>query len=95
MQLHTVFTALILTLALPAQQPAPQPAPSARVEAARAAAAAAWKAHDREAVVTAYRRLVELEPDETAAWHRLGFALHQLGRYDEALAANERAATLW
>ncbi|HEX6811942.1 MAG TPA: DJ-1/PfpI family protein [Planctomycetota bacterium] len=87
MPLTTVFAFLLSALALPAQ--------ASSVDEARAAAEAAWRAQDREAVVPAYRRLVEFVPEETVAWHRLGFALHRLGRFDEALAANERAAALW
>jgi putative intracellular protease/amidase len=76
-----------VALTLSAQQPA--------LDAARAAADAAWAARDPQAALPAYRRLVELAPDDVVAWHRLGYVLHQLARYEEALPAHERAASLW
>jgi len=76
-----------LALALPAQETA--------LETARTAAEAAWKARDFEAAVPAYRHLVELAEDDVSGWHHLGYALHVLERYDDALLAHQRAAALW
>jgi tetratricopeptide (TPR) repeat protein len=42
----------------------------------------------------AYRRLLTLQPDRPDAWYNLGFVLHRLARYDEALQAYQGALDL-
>lgn len=87
MRTHTAIFLLALAATLPAQPPT--------LDAARTTAEAAWKAREYDAAIPAYRRLVELAPDDTVGWHHLGYALHVLGRFDEALVAHERAAALF
>lgn len=57
---------------------------------ARSAAAAAWSAQKWQAASANYRKVVEHDPKDGQAWHRLGYALHAQGRLDEALQAHER-----
>ena len=73
------------TATLPAQQ--------GKAPDARKAAEAAWQSQDWQAASASYRSVVEADPDDGEAWHRLGYALHALGKLDEALAAHERTAT--
>ena len=44
------------------------------------------------AAADAYGQIVEQEPGNGRAWFRLGFALHSVGRIDEALEAHLKAA---
>lgn len=87
MRFHLSSVLFALALGLPAQ--------SATLESVRATAEAAWKARDHDAAIPAYRRLVELLPDDTVAWHHLGYALHKAERFEEALVAHQRAAGLF
>ncbi len=57
-------------------------------------ASQAFDAGDWVAAAEAYQRLVASHDDDAVAWHRLGFALHSLGRFTDALPAHERAAKL-
>src|SRR5690606_3948937 len=50
---------------------------------AYAAGEAAWQEQDWEAAAAAYGTVVEHAPKDGRAWHRLGYALHALGRLDE------------
>jgi tetratricopeptide (TPR) repeat protein len=45
----------------------------------------------RAEALDAYRRLVEVRPEEADAWYNLGYLLRTEGRYEEALAAYGRA----
>lgn len=56
----------------------------------RAAANAAWSAQKWQAASASYQKVVEHNPKDGQAWHRLGYALHAQGRLDEALEAHER-----
>ena len=54
---------------------------------------AAFQRQDWETAAAAYRPLSELAPTDGGVWYRLGYALHALGRLDEAVVAHEKAAT--
>ncbi|MEQ8790498.1 MAG: DUF6165 family protein [Pirellulaceae bacterium] len=57
----------------------------------------AWKVHQQGEVARAesvYRDVLAAQPDNAAAWCYLGIALHDLRRYDEAVAAYRRALEL-
>jgi tetratricopeptide (TPR) repeat protein len=47
--------------------------------------------HDVSAAATAYQRFLEARPASLGGWNNLGLYLSGLGRYEEALAAFERA----
>jgi len=47
-----------------------------------------------EEALRAYRRAVEIEPDDALAWNNKGVSLRRLGRHEEALRAFERAYEL-
>lgn len=63
--------------------------------ALRQAAEAAWQARDYEKVVVTATALTEAAPEDAAAWHHLGYALHTLGRLEQAIVAHERCAALY
>jgi len=44
-----------------------------------------------EDAVSAYRRVVSIDPTYAAAWNNLGLLLHRMGRYDEAEASYRSA----
>lgn len=44
------------------------------------------------AAAEAYAKVTEADPAQGKAWYQLGAAFHQLGSYEKASAANERAA---
>lgn len=52
------------------------------------------RADSHEATLRAYRRAVEVAPDDAGAHRGMAQALYDLGRYDEALASFGRAAEL-
>lgn len=83
-------TALLLlafcTAAAPAQEPTP--------DALRLSADAAWQARDYPKAAEAFATLTAAAPTDAEAWYRLGYALHALGRLDEALPAHRKAAEL-
>ncbi len=98
--LHAVYGLLALSLsvgslAAPAVAQTPAPAPR---DAAGVGESPALDEHFREQrwsqAVDGYRRLVEAEPENARAWFRLGYALHALERWDEALECHEQAAVL-
>lgn len=45
-----------------------------------------------ESAAGTFRSLIEIDSSDASAWLGLGIALHQLGRYEEAIAAHEKAA---
>lgn len=49
---------------------------------------------EMEAAIEKYRSCIELDPDYFDAWHALGMALMKTGRFQEAIAAGERATRL-
>jgi len=75
---------MLITLALLAY-------PTDDLAQARAAADRAWTARDWEKTAEACRRVTGLAPDDAVHWHRLGYALHSLGRLDEAMTAHRKA----
>jgi tetratricopeptide (TPR) repeat protein len=78
---------LMLLTAVPAGAQAPPPAPSAKEQAAAALLTPAnWPA-----AVVAYRELVEVEPTNPRAAFGLGVALHETGKYADAIEALSRA----
>src|SRR5262245_30036255 len=54
----------------------------------------AWDAKKWDDAITSYRAVVKLDPNNAIAWHHLGYALHTLGRLDEALEAHLKAAEM-
>lgn len=52
----------------------------------------AFAVRDWEQAATSYRMVVEYDPYNAMAWHRLGYALHALHRLDEAVDAHRRAS---
>ncbi|MCO6457553.1 MAG: hypothetical protein J5I93_19810 [Pirellulaceae bacterium] len=52
----------------------------------------AFAIRDWEQAATSYRMVVEYDPYNAMAWHRLGYALHALQRLDEAIDAHRRAS---
>jgi putative intracellular protease/amidase len=79
---------LLLSTVLPAQG-------AADVATLREAAEAAWKERDYDKAVETHRALTAAAPDDVKAWHHLGYALHALGRMEEALAAHQKGAALF
>jgi tetratricopeptide (TPR) repeat protein len=69
----------ILDVEPPAPTPAPQPAP---------------ESNSFEKSVNVYRRITDINPTNDRAWDTLGLSLKSLGRYDEAVAAFEKAISL-
>lgn len=57
-------------------------------------AARFFQAQDWERAAAAYQEIVESEPENGRAWARLGISLTGLSRYDEAIAALEKAESL-
>ena len=51
----------------------------------RAAAQTAFSAREWEEAVRHYRALLQIDEKDGVAWQNLGYALHTLGRHDEAL----------
>jgi tetratricopeptide (TPR) repeat protein len=49
---------------------------------------------DWPAAVSAFRRAVDLRPDFADAWNELGYALRNVGRYQESLGAYDTALRL-
>ena len=47
-----------------------------------------------EEALASYEKAVELDPEDSAAWTNMGFALLMLGRYEELLASFEKALEL-
>lgn len=91
---HLLFVASLSAFACFAAAPAAsaqEPTPAVGKQS-RSAADAAWQTKDWENAAVNYRKVVDADPKDGEAWHRLGFALHSLGKLDEALAAHEKAA---
>ncbi len=82
-RIAAVAFAFVLSALPVAQGQSPQPTE----------AAAAFQAGDYTRAAEAYAEWVEANPGDGLAWHRLGYALHALGRYEEALAAHVKAAS--
>ncbi len=61
------------------------------LEALRREANQAVQAENWDAAASAFRRLVEADPNDGDAWHMLGYSLHSGGKLDEALPAHIRA----
>ena len=55
---------------------------------------ACHKRGDFEQAASAYRRAVELNPQDAESWNNLGKTLKELNRLDEAIAAYDRALEL-
>ena len=77
----------LATAAAPAQEPTTP-------DALRRTADAAWAARDYPKAADAFAALTAAAPTDAEAWYRLGYALHALGRLDEALPAHLEAAEL-
>jgi tetratricopeptide (TPR) repeat protein len=58
----------------------------------RKEAEGAFAARDFEKAAELLAQLVEIEPKDASAWHRLGYSLHAQGKLDEALQAHLKAA---
>ena len=74
---------------VPAPSRAPAAAPSAEEiynGGLRARASKDWRA-----AATAFKRATELKPQFPEAWNELGYALRNLGRYDESVRAYDEA----
>jgi Flp pilus assembly protein TadD len=74
---------------VPAPSRAPEAPPSAEEiyhGGLRARASKDWKA-----AVGAFRRATELKPRFPEAWNELGYALHNLGQYQESVRAYDEA----
>jgi putative intracellular protease/amidase len=83
-----ISLAIALAVALgsttaPAQQP---------TDALRRTAEAAWAERDYAKAAEAFTALTAAAPTDAESWYRLGYALHALGRFDEALPAHHKAA---
>ncbi|MCK5944261.1 MAG: tetratricopeptide repeat protein [Planctomycetes bacterium] len=85
--MRRILLVTLAALAVVASSPA-----QATPRKARAAADAAWDSRQWQAASASYRKVVEHDPKDGEAWHRLGYALHAQGKLDEALAAHLRAA---
>ncbi|MBI3843942.1 MAG: tetratricopeptide repeat protein [Planctomycetes bacterium] len=85
---------LLLVFALAALPVAPARAQEkkADVTALQQKAQAALQAQKWDDAATALKSLAELTPDDASVWLSLGVALHNTGKYDEALAADMKAA---
>lgn len=78
------FSVLLLATCAFAQDP---------VEPVRRTADAAWNSQDWQTASASYKQVVKAEPKNGQAWHRLGYALHALGKLDEALEVHKRTMT--
>ena len=83
------FSLIVLTGCLVAL-----PAPTQSKKELTNAAEAAWEDQSWDKAAEAYAKLVKVDPENGLAWHHLGYALHALGRLDEALDAHIKAAEL-
>jgi len=54
----------------------------------------AFEEGDWSGAAEAWAAVIEMQPEYSASYHHLGFALHQLGEYDEAIAAFRKEAEL-
>ena len=70
----------------------PTPPNEANIKNLQTAATKAWEAQKWSEAVPAYRALLEQTPDDGRAWHHLGYALHALGRLEEALGVHKKAS---
>lgn len=77
--------ALIGLLALSPQE-APPTTPTLQT------AAQAFQAQDWAKAVEQYRALTSSQGNQAVVWFRLGYALHALGRYQEAVSAHQKAS---
>ena len=82
------FFALTVACALALTGPAPAEQTLADV------AAAAFAAEDWKAATESYQALTRAEPENGAAWFRLGRSRHALGKTDDAIAAYEKAKSV-
>jgi tetratricopeptide (TPR) repeat protein len=62
------------------------------VEEVKTKAVAAWSEQNWEQAASLYEKVVKADAKDATAWHRLGYALHALGRLDEALPAHQKSA---
>lgn len=58
----------------------------------REKAEVAWKTKNWTEAAAAYGKLTEVAAKDGQAWHRFGYALHALGKLEEALPVHKRAA---
>jgi putative intracellular protease/amidase len=86
MNVRVLAVSLVFTLSPAAQDTKPSAAQL------RERASAAWQARDWEKSAELYRAIVKQDDRDAEAWHHLGYALHALGKLDEALAAHQKAA---
>jgi len=77
---------LLLCSAATAQEGEQKPNPSK-------AANAAWNSQNWQAASAAYKLVVEKQPKNGQAWHRLGYSLHALGELDAAMKAHAQTLT--
>ncbi|MCP3989717.1 MAG: tetratricopeptide repeat protein, partial [Actinomycetia bacterium] len=82
-------------------RPAPQPSQIATIKAPQPSADEHLSVGDQhldaaryDEAITAYDRVIELDPDNTLAHNNRGDTLRNLGRYDEAITALDRAIEL-
>jgi tetratricopeptide (TPR) repeat protein len=92
MTVHSLRLALLLAVVLPLHLPAQHGQTPPRA-ALKQAAAAAWADQDWSAAAQALRQMVAVDQDDATAWFRLGYALHALRKYDDALLAHQKAAS--
>ena len=78
---------LLLALSAVAQTPVKQPEEDGGAERA-------FRSQDWPQVVDAYTAVTKDSPNDGGAWYRLGRGQEELGRFNEALAAFQKAASL-
>jgi tetratricopeptide (TPR) repeat protein len=88
---RAIASAAVLILLIGRIAPAQDSREAARElekKAAQASEAEKW-----DDAAAAYREILKLDPQNGAAWHRLGYSLHMSGKLDEALEAHLKTAT--
>ncbi len=88
MQFHFLLVAILLTLLTAPASVAGQGANTAQ------SADAFYAAQKWAEAAVAYEQITKTEPQNARAWNRLGYSLHALGKYEQAIAAFNRAVEI-
>src|SRR5215470_20113467 len=81
-------------LAFPQRPASAQAKPSATLPTITQRAESAWKDHQYEKAVQAYRQSVDIRPTWSEGWQRLGECFYRLDRYAESRDASRQATIL-
>lgn len=84
----------ITTYQAPSAPSAPSAPPIATGQSLAALAESHFNARRYDEAISAYRKMLALDPNDAAVYTDMGLALHYSGKADEAVAALQKATTL-